>query len=190
MIRVQNIRGLKGAARQSVCYVGRQCHGWPASPLANPFKVRESGSAREVARVVEEYRRWLLMQADREDLLRRLWNDCDRGAKPLGCWCVDSKFDGQHLVGDKIVPVTCHGQVLAEALYARFQRPEGSKRHVVDGSPMVWSRPDRKDEEVCVTFHDVTLAISPDRAASLAEKLVQEVARLRAAQAALTALTA
>lgn len=71
-------------AASDVVYVGRRMSmgGWrlQASPWANPFAVRDAGSA---ARAVELYARWLPRQAE---LLRRL---PELRGKRLGCWCPD-----------------------------------------------------------------------------------------------------
>lgn len=186
MIRVANVRGLKGPARSSVCYVGRQCFGWPAHALGNPFKPSSAEPA-EIARVVEEYRRWLAgrLMRDNGQALLDLWAECWRGGVPLGCWCVNSAYvGGQHLlvrngeVTDTEVPVTCHAQVLAEQLALRFQRPEGS---CSEQRPAVWSR----SGELQVTFSGVTLSLPPDEADRLSTDLRAEIARVRAVQAAI-----
>lgn len=200
MIRVANVRGLKGPARSSVCYVGRQCFGWPAHALGNPFRVTPAApctsaagakafAENETQRVVEEYRRWLAgrLMRDNGQALLDLWAECWRGEVPLGCWCVNSAYvGGHHLlvrngeVTDTEVPVTCHAQVLAEQLALRFQRPEGSCRYS-EQRPAVWSR----SGELQVTFSGVTLSLPPDEADRLSTDLRAEIARVRAVQAAI-----
>ena len=77
-------------------YIGRKLTmgGWnlPQSKWANPFTIKDHGSA-EI--VVEKYRKYLL---DRQDLLDSL--DELKG-KTLGCWCK---------------PGVCHGDVLVELI--------------------------------------------------------------------------
>lgn len=125
-VRVVNVRGLNAPEqRAGVCYVGRAFAGWPVHPLHNPFRpnVRTFDTdtkkecaderARAVAACIEEYRYWLFDNPTLEDELRRLWEACERGAKPLGCWCVNAEVgDGQ--------PCVCHAQVLAAELHKRF----------------------------------------------------------------------
>lgn len=75
-------------------YIGReqQNGGWrlPQSKWANPYTVRQCGTAEEAVR---RYRRWLLKQPRLMASLKEL-----RG-KRLGCWCK---------------PNACHGDVLAQ----------------------------------------------------------------------------
>lgn len=190
MIRVANVRGLKGEARRGVCYVGRACFGWPGHALANPFKASSHDPA-EIARVVEEYRRWFTGRLlANGDLVRDLWAECRRGELPIGCWCVNSAYAaGRHLLvrGDEVtdveVPVTCHGQVLAEHLALRFQRPEGSVRFS-GAAPGVWSDGGGR---LMVTMGGATLALNEAAAGKLSDDLRAEIARLRDVQTAIRA---
>lgn len=109
MIRVVNVRGLRGEARNGICYVGREFAGWPASRWGNPFRPSPGFDA------VAAFRHWFLNRPACvvTESLTALWEACDHGAKPLGCWCIDSSpGDGQ--------PVVCHAQVLAQLLRERF----------------------------------------------------------------------
>jgi len=104
MLRVVNVAGMnKPAQRAGVCYVGRRFAGWPQALQHNPYRT-------VTAFVV------LLEQLDAKGLLDAylddLWERCERGAKPLGCWCINATHgDGQ--------PVVCHAQVLAARLAER-----------------------------------------------------------------------
>ena len=124
-IRVVNVRGIKGEARDGVCYVGRLWAGWLAHPLGNPFKPESVGAGgacqqttelrrqKFLADCLNKYRAYLATMPDLEERLAALWEECDRGAKPLGCWCTDATAgDGS--------PCVCHAQVLAEMLRERF----------------------------------------------------------------------
>lgn len=126
MIRVVNVKGLKGDARNAVCYVGRAFAGWHHTPWGNPYRPRRSGADGFGAA-------WSDPGDDLQDCLSRfrahaakqpavwlddLWEACDHGRKPLGCWCVEAVHgDGQ--------PVVCHAQVLAEMLHDRFVKQGG-----------------------------------------------------------------
>lgn len=122
-VRVVNVRGLRTSEqRAGVCYVGRQFAGWPGHPLGNPFRPRyqpwlakdSAGQRQAIESCLDHYVRWLTssrvaLEADLADL----WEQCERGAKPLGCWCVNAEHgDGQ--------PVVCHAQILAAELHRRF----------------------------------------------------------------------
>jgi hypothetical protein len=112
-IRVTNVKGLQGDARNGVCYVGRAFAGWPTSPWGNPFRPAPGFDA------VAAYRQWFLGRpaGEVERALADLWEACDHGVKPLGCWCVEAVHgDGQ--------PVVCHAQVLAELLTEWVARGE------------------------------------------------------------------
>lgn len=115
MIRVVNVKGLRGEARAGVVYVGRQFAGWPNSGWGNPYKPRPGFDA---VAAVAAYREHLArVEADDPEafayVLRVTWDRTEGGAKPLGCWCVDATAgDGS--------PVVCHAQVLAELLADRF----------------------------------------------------------------------
>lgn len=125
-IRVVNVRGLRTPEeRAAVVYVGRRFAGWPAHPLANPFKVRSYGNGgasvnaqtawveKERGRVLAEYRAWLLARPTLDADLLALWEQTRRGDLPLGCWCCEATAgDGS--------PLVCHGQFLAEMLAERF----------------------------------------------------------------------
>ena len=113
MIRVIDVAGLnKPAERAKVVYVGRPFAGWKGHALANPFKVDpQNGIA--VGKCLEKYRQHLAWMPDLEAALAELWEECEHGEKPLGCWCIDAVVgDGQ--------PVVCHAQILAGMLQERF----------------------------------------------------------------------
>lgn len=163
-IRVVNVRGRSGRRpihRPGVCYVGRACAGWPASPWGNPFKPNLRPAKGDTLFKCDTCGWWGLLGASRKrqedfgclgnipggcggylrsyphaeviaDLLvmfrshaskqsdswwMDLWEACDHGRKPLGCWCINATHgDGQ--------PVVCHAQILAEELHKRFVREE------------------------------------------------------------------
>lgn len=77
-------------------YIGRRCTlgGWdlPESKWANPFTIKECGSAEEACRRYEDYLRHSDLIGEIEEL---------RG-KVLGCWC-----KGRNV---------CHGDVLVKLL--------------------------------------------------------------------------
>ncbi len=111
-VRVVDVRGLnKAAQRAGVCYVGRAFAGWPRHPLCNPHRPTKFVSLDECLR---EYRAHLEKWIDDLDgALAALWDECEQGKKPLGCWCVNATAgDGS--------PVVCHAQILAEMLWERF----------------------------------------------------------------------
>lgn len=85
-------------------YIGRRwtMGNWnlPHSKWANPFTVRQCGSAEKA---VERYREWILRQPELLASLEEL-----RG-KTLGCWCVKTGPDGKQTGA-------CHGRVLVELL--------------------------------------------------------------------------
>lgn len=117
MIRVVNVRGLRGPAREGVVYVGRPFAGWSGHKLGNPFKMKSFGAGgacqniqdewnrKERARVLAEYRAWLMARPTLESDLEYLWLETVAGNLPLGCWC--------H-------PEPCHADVLADLLNDRF----------------------------------------------------------------------
>jgi hypothetical protein len=109
-VKVVNVRGLnRPDQRAGVCYVGRAFAGWPGSPWGNPFRPRAEGFT--VAACLDRFRAFA--ETAPPEYLADLWEACGRGAKPLGCWCVEATAgDGS--------PVVCHGQVLAEMLSERF----------------------------------------------------------------------
>lgn len=120
-VTVANLRTL-GLTASDVCYVGRggRFHKWPHHSLSNPFtladiKYRDLPEADRRAACLADYRRWLKRMGLKtlNDQLDALWEQCDGGKKPLGCWCIDATHsDGQ--------PVVCHAQVLAGELHRRF----------------------------------------------------------------------
>lgn len=114
MIRVVNVKGLRGDDRKGVCYVGRAFAGWPASPWGNPYRTR-SKAWWNVRACLDDYGTHARKQPS--EWLASLWEACDKGAKPLGCWCVDAVHgDGQ--------PIVCHAQILAAMLAERFGTKE------------------------------------------------------------------
>lgn len=109
-IRVVKVNGLRTAEqRASACYVGRAFAGWPASPWGNPFKPRPSGFTLEVC--LGRFRSFA--ESSPPEYLADLWEACEHGAKPLGCFCVD--WDG---TGEP--PIVCHAVILASMLKERF----------------------------------------------------------------------
>lgn len=110
-VRVVNVKGInKPEQRSGVVYVGRKFAGWPEHELHNPFKPREGEPVGECLR---RYRAKLLSRLTLGEDLSALWEECGRGAKPLGCWCTNAT------AGDGAA-VVCHAQVLAELLHERF----------------------------------------------------------------------
>lgn len=119
-VTASNLRKL-GLAPEQVVYVGRggRFHKWPHHPLANPFKpgdirYRSMPHDAAVSCCLLDYRAWLLGNIGRGcDPLAALWEECEHGVKPLGCWCVSAEYgDGQAVV--------CHAQILSEELHKRF----------------------------------------------------------------------
>ncbi len=112
IVRVVNVKHSRTAAeRARVCYCGRQFAGWPSSSWGNHSYLSCPG----------EFRNHLLhdLRAGELDrMLLALWLACDRGAKPLGCWCLD--WDGQTYPMPR-----CHAAVWAELLNRRFVNLEG-----------------------------------------------------------------
>lgn len=116
-VTASNMRKL-GLTAADVRYVGRagRFHKWLASRWGNPFRVgdRSPGNHRiamDVEHVLQVFREYANEQPD--EWWSELWEACDHGAKPLGCWCIDATHDdGQ--------PVVCHAQVLAAELHKRF----------------------------------------------------------------------
>ena len=78
-------------------YIGRQCNmgGWklPKSKWANPYTLKEYGSAEEVCKKYKEY------ILNKPELLKDLH---ELVGKRLGCWC-----KGKHM---------CHGDILVELI--------------------------------------------------------------------------
>jgi len=103
-ITVENIRAVAPSERVECVYIGRanRAFGLAASPLANPYTVREHGTTRALAL----YRRWL-----HEDIkvwgpahseLSRLVEMLRRGERVrLLCYCA---------------PGPCHGEIVKAAL--------------------------------------------------------------------------
>ena len=106
LITVVCVRGLKPAtALPSLIYIGRNGrHGWPRSPLANPFKLATEADR---AAVIERYRGWLWEKIQAND--GAVVGELDRIAAKvkagepvqLGCWCS---------------PLPCHGDVVKAAV--------------------------------------------------------------------------
>lgn len=103
MIMVVSVKGLNTAEKRAqVCYVGRAFAGWPESPLGNQYKG---------ANAVPNFAKWLTDHPDRVALLSAVWEECERGKKPLGCWCVGTlKWPWYVNLIDEPV---CHAQVIA-----------------------------------------------------------------------------
>lgn len=112
MIRVVSVKGMKVGDRPNVCYVGRATrNGWPTTPWGNhQFDPCPDG-----------YRERLLglPAGDLDKLLAELWEACEHGAKPLGCWCCDWNGEG-------VVP-GCHAAVWAELLLKQYGGHEAEK---------------------------------------------------------------
>lgn len=125
MIEVVNVKGLRGADRDGITYVGREFAGWEASPLGNPYKWTEflympepwreryleiTPEAIEQAKrqaALKAYKKWLWLNMASADNpatqeLARL-GDLLRGGESvrLGCWCS---------------PEPCHADVVKAAL--------------------------------------------------------------------------
>lgn len=113
MIRIVDVRKLRTPEqRAAVCYVGRTFAGWPASRWMNPFRVVDGDIEGCLSRF-REYAAGCMRGGNLTDWLGDLWEECQHGNKPLGCWCINATHgDGQ--------PVRCHAQVLAALLHARF----------------------------------------------------------------------
>jgi hypothetical protein len=105
-IRVVNVKGMNTPEkRAAVCYVGRRFAGWPHTPFGNHGHHGCPG----------EFRAHLkgLPPDQLNNMLHALWEACDRGAKPLGCWCLEWAAGGGPTPG-------CHAAVWAELLAERF----------------------------------------------------------------------
>ena len=112
-VTVVNVSGLRGEARERVCYVGRAFAGWLGSRWGNPQRVRAN---RPVADALAAFRTHMAHQP--EEWFEALWEACRHSDLPLGCWCYDGRAeDGQHV---------CHAAILAQELNRRF----------VDGEPL------------------------------------------------------
>lgn len=110
-VTASNLRRL-GLAPDQVCYVGRggRFHKWPASRWANPFRGSKDGHGWQVD-AMAAFQRYAMGQTP--DWWLDLWKACERGAKPLGCWCAD--WDGE----TQPAPA-CHAVTLAAELHKRF----------------------------------------------------------------------
>jgi hypothetical protein len=120
-IRVVNVRGLRTSEqRAGIVYVGRRCAGWPGHSLANPYKIGPHDDRAAVESCLRKYRLWLssLTEEVLTAQLAALWEECEHGAKPLGCWCVNWELP---LNGDPWPP-ECHAQILAAELSRRYCR--------------------------------------------------------------------
>lgn len=128
MIHVVNVRRFRTTKqRQHVCYVGRKFAGWLGHPLANPFRLGQfvydgdtkeeidGACQRELRQCLERYAEWLGLRESLDDDLALLWEQCEHGARPLGCWCVESIVPGGALV-------QCHAEILAMELVKRYGR--------------------------------------------------------------------
>lgn len=122
VIRIVNVKGIPAADRPGICYVGRKCAGWPFTRYGNPFRVKRQDSVlpgsrhlrtNSVAEAVEKFRAWFTGRPDFEELLAYLWEACDNGAKPLGCWCCN--WDGLSNPAPH-----CHAVVLSQLLQQRY----------------------------------------------------------------------
>lgn len=122
-IRVVNVRGLRTPEqRAGIVYVGRAFAGWPRHPLGNPYRPTDAKydyAANRLERCIDDYRLWIERHPRIDSLMAGLWEACEHGAKPLGCWCITATHgDGQ--------PVVCHGQILGEMLHRRFVQEGGA----------------------------------------------------------------
>ena len=116
MIRIVNVRKLRTPVEMQSCvYVGRPCGMWRGTIWGNPYKVGGYGNW-SVQRCLDAYRHYLTVMTPPEKLdamLKVLWEACDQGALPLGCWCTEATHgDGS--------PIVCHAQILAALLVDRF----------------------------------------------------------------------
>lgn len=113
-VRVVDVRGMNAPEdREKVCYVGRPFAGWPGHVLANPFRPKVGEDAKSLAECLARYRKWLWHHPERGPWVDELWVQCQKGLKPLGCWCINATHgDGS--------PDRCHAQFLAALLHARF----------------------------------------------------------------------
>jgi hypothetical protein len=124
MINIVNVRGLKKEKRLGIIYCGRSFAGWPAHPLANPFRPRTyTGSPNKqteeilLIECLAKYKNWLLARPTYEKDLSDLWEQIEHGKLPLGCWCITTNTREE-------APLKCHTQILASLLEERF-RAEG-----------------------------------------------------------------
>lgn len=114
-LHVVKVNGLRTPEqRATVCYCGRAFAGWPASPWGNPFKPRR-GPMGGVAFCLSAFRAHAEKQSD--SWLADLWEACQCGELPLGCWCVNWDLPAPRSCSG---PIVCHAQVLAMMLHERF----------------------------------------------------------------------
>ncbi len=129
MIRVVNVRGMKAAAREGVCYCGRASGYamWSGSLWCNPFKIgdcppqndRKPINRDDALRLFWEYVEEKRRTGTLDKWLEKLWEACKHGELALGCWCTTATAgDGSEVV--------CHAQILAELLHERYEK-EGAK---------------------------------------------------------------
>lgn len=100
-IRVVDCRDVRNCR-----YIGRACCGRTASPLANPYKLRQGASDAERTECIAKYRKWLLGQIAENSPavvmeLVRIAALARTQVVSLGCWCS---------------PKRCHGDVVVEVL--------------------------------------------------------------------------
>lgn len=104
----------------NICYVGRTCAGWNASPLANRNRLAPGETPGTAS---EKFRLWLLRvarmafvaPADLSPSERAAWQELNRLAAELrqgkqivlGCWCAAPGAQCAE---------TCHGWVVARAV--------------------------------------------------------------------------
>jgi hypothetical protein len=133
-VTVVNVKGIRGADRNGVVYVGRPFAGWPGHRLANPYRLRKAPDpklspqsspkdvAAALATITEDraraeclsaYRAWLMARPTLDADLEFLWMETVAGLAPLGCWCCDWDGVTQPAPG-------CHAVILAEMLNQRF----------------------------------------------------------------------
>ena len=100
---VVKVNGLRTPEqRAGVCYVGRAFAGWRNTIWGNYGRLACPDEFRDDFVGVHRY----------HETLYALWLACDKGAKPLGCWCLD--WDGTGPTP------ACHAAVLAEQLNQEF----------------------------------------------------------------------
>ncbi len=128
VIRVANVRNLRTReGGRCVVYCGRRCNGWAQSEWHNPFRVGDVSPNNHRVTIdrehaLELFRAYLDSMEEAHTLggyLARLWEACERGTKPLGCWCCDVS------IGDGS-PVVCHAQILGALLVERFVKKEAA----------------------------------------------------------------
>lgn len=107
IVHVIDVHGIKidDPRRASIVYVGRRScwAGWDAHKLQNPFR------AGVTTGTLPRFREHLKTLDG--DWLAELWEECEHGAKALGCWCY---------TGEPRPVEECHAEILANMLNARF----------------------------------------------------------------------